>query len=477
MGTKKQNKILYSIAGLSGYEGREESQVHGIQERIRKGRKEFNRVLNGIFSSVMKISALDLAMHDSTERMDYISGEIRAVSDKIVGTADTTRENLDEVVGAHESFNETMTQVSSAAADIREQVEESSRELSAVVDKSQDTIRNSDNMKKDMEQLMEVIQGMNDVIQGINSISAQTNMLALNASIEAARAGEAGRGFAVVAEEIRNLADETKQLIATMDGFVEKIEAASRMSCESLDKTVEELGEMQENLNKVLDTNGKNHAAVADIAESITTIAASSEEMFSAIMGVQDQMERLSEECGVLNEQSEFLEQVSSDVKKSAEPIGTIENELDSAARCAGSMVHDIYYMLDGEIFVNTMQSAVIAHQNWLKNLEDMINTGKCSPLQLDDTKCAFGHFYYAMKPTAAAVSSVWEGIGEKHRRFHGYGKNVMAAIRRGDMAAARTEYDSAVKLSGDLLHDFNEIIQSARELNEKGGNVFTAEN
>ncbi|MCD6363069.1 MAG: hypothetical protein J7M13_03595 [Synergistetes bacterium] len=51
---------------------------------------------------------------------------------------------------------------------------------------------------------------INDVVNTITSITEQTNLLALNAAIEAARTGEAGRGFAVVTEEVRKLAEESK---------------------------------------------------------------------------------------------------------------------------------------------------------------------------------------------------------------------------------------------------------------------------
>jgi methyl-accepting chemotaxis protein len=49
------------------------------------------------------------------------------------------------------------------------------------------------------------------IIQVMEEISFQTKLLALNAAVEAARAGESGRGFAVVAQEVRSLADRSRQ--------------------------------------------------------------------------------------------------------------------------------------------------------------------------------------------------------------------------------------------------------------------------
>ena len=469
----KNDKVLQSIGRMEPVEGNKDAVQ--IQSRLMDGREKFNQLVGGVCSSVMKISALDLVMHNSTEKMSHISNNIKRISEVVVQASQLTEESMDEVVNAHEGFTESITQVSAAAGEIMEDMEASSSEISAIVEESQATIDKSTKIKDDMHQLLEIIKGMNEVIKGINSISSQTNMLALNASIEAARAGEAGKGFAVVAEQIRSLADETKQLTANMEGFIAEIESAATISSGSLDKSAVELGTMRENLSKVLVNNQKNVTNIVNITDSITTIAATSEEIFSAVTNVQDSMGRLREECTALNEQSISLENVSDDLQNKMQPVSEIEKGLDDSARLMGQMVEDVFYMLNNRQFITNVQNAITAHQNWLSTLNRMVKSRECLPLQTDDTKCAFGHFYYAMTPRNGMISPIWSGLAEKHRRFHGYGKNVINAIKSQDYMRAENEYKQAVKLSEDLIADFRRIIANAEALEKENLQVFSA--
>ncbi|MCM1189295.1 MAG: methyl-accepting chemotaxis protein [bacterium] len=469
----RDKKIVYSIGRMIPVDNNRNPEAAQVQKRLQSGRERFTQLVQGVFSSVMKISALDLAMKDCTERMTEVSGNMRGVVDNVVDTARITEESMADVVSVHESFNENIQQVAEAASDIKDEMADSNEDLHFIAKKSEETIENSNEMKRDMEQLMSVLNSMTEVIRGINSISNQTNLLALNASIEAARAGEAGRGFAVVAEEIRGLANETKQMTDNMDGLVSRIEEASKMTCASLDKTVEEIDLMRENLFKVLENNKKNEASVASIADSVTTIAASGEEIFSSVINVQEQMSRLKEDSDSLNSEAEILGSISDDLKRSAEPVATVEKELDDTAKRMGVMVQDVFYMLDNQAFIGTVENAIKAHQNWLGTLGNMVKQRQCTPLQTDDTKCAFGHFYYAMSPQNKAVSGIWNALGAKHRTFHSGGKIVMQAIRQGDYGKAEREYRRLEELSRELIGDFNTIIEQTRLLDQKKLAVF----
>ena len=103
---------------------------------------------------------------------------------------------------------------------------------------------------------------ISSIIEMVKQIAEQTNLLALNASIEAARAGEAGKGFAVVAQEVRKLAEQSKQ-------SVEQITDLVRNSTGLTDQAVNTIGEVQESVAIGLDSSIQTQTKFNKILHSI----------------------------------------------------------------------------------------------------------------------------------------------------------------------------------------------------------------
>jgi methyl-accepting chemotaxis protein len=97
-----------------------------------------------------------------------------------------------------------------------------------------ETVSGMNSIKEQVETIAENIlvlseqtQQIGEIIASVNDIAEQSNLLALNAAVEAARAGEHGRGFAVVANEVRNLAERSKQATAQVRTILSDIQKAT----------------------------------------------------------------------------------------------------------------------------------------------------------------------------------------------------------------------------------------------------------
>ncbi len=139
-----------------------------------------------------------------------------------------------------------------------------------------------------------------------------------------------------------------------------------------------------------------------------------------------------------------------------------------------GELARDAFYMLDNQVILNCMERAVAAHQSWLQTLKEMSQSGQLQPLQTDCTKCGLGHFYSAFHPVNPAVKELWDGLDEKHRTFHSYGTQMMAAIRAGRTDTLPQIYENARQCSNGLTSDMQQLIRIIGSLSEKQIRIFT---
>lgn len=448
-------------------------ELNNIHQRLMTGRKEFEQALTKTMDAVIQMSSMDLTLETNAAAIEEINSSVSGAVTSISESTEKTASISAEVSKAHDNLTATIIEVSDESGKIMEDIRNCENTLTSVTELSASAISNAGEMKENIHGLLDIIQHMNEVISAINSISSQTNLLALNASIEAARAGEAGRGFAVVAEEIRELADETKSLTGRMGTFVTAIQTASQKSSDSVDITVEELEHINENIQNVWKLTGNNRIGVDNIANSVSSLASVSEEISSSINELDNQMQQVNEECQILKEDTNSLTASSQSIAELVEPSKTIEKHLDESTKIMGSMANDAFYMLDNQIVLNCLNSAVKAHQDWLNTLQEIAQTGKLKVLQTDCTKCGLGHFYYSLKPVHPDITELWSGLDGKHKAFHAYGTEMISAVRAGRTEKLLQIYQEAEICSKDLLADFNTLSSTIESLTKNQIRIF----
>ena len=130
---------------------------------------------------------------------------------------------MNEMSNALGRTADSVNALSSSAANMKESnatVDSTLKELLEISSHTQQSVDQVQEQTNITNESAQAIQAATDIIAGIAN---QTNLLSLNASIEAARAGEMGRGFAVVAEEIRGLADQSRESADKIRSIVENL--------------------------------------------------------------------------------------------------------------------------------------------------------------------------------------------------------------------------------------------------------------
>ena len=262
----------------------------------------FSRIITDIHHSMKDMNAFTGTF---TSNFDSIGQSISSVNTAVneiaqgatTQAADTQKvsESMNEMSNALNRTADSVNALSSSAANMKESnatVDSTLKELLEISSHTQQSVDQVQEQTNITNESAQAIQAATDIIAGIAN---QTNLLSLNASIEAARAGEMGKGFAVVAEEIRGLADQSKESADKIRGIVENLISNSNQSVQIMNGVVGEIHQQNEKLGNTLNVFSTLNQEVQKVVGEINVISGELDHIESYKTDVVEKMDGLTE--------------------------------------------------------------------------------------------------------------------------------------------------------------------------------------
>jgi twitching motility protein PilJ len=244
-----------------------------VLERVRNAAIDVSSSANEILVSSEEMAngatQQDQEITNTSSAVEELTVSMKQVSNNAEASAEAARRALD----AAESGNRAVRDTLEGMQRIRASVQATAKKIKSLGDRSLE---------------------ISEIINVINDITEQTNLLALNAAIEAARAGEAGRGFAVVADEVRKLAEHSRNATKDIAALIKAIQAETNEAVVVMEEGTKEV----EVGARLADQAGKALEAISSVvrqsAELVQEISLASKQQVRGTEGVANAMQIIS---------------------------------------------------------------------------------------------------------------------------------------------------------------------------------------
>ncbi len=300
----------------------------------------YNKMSNQLLELVQSVKSTSSHLLDSATELSAVSEQTLASSEEIgtaiseisLGTQEQASdlENINHSVETLNQSIDSINQQSDIIKDVTGKSETLSNEGNEIVlslrQSNAASLEASEKINTGVKSLYDKTQEIHHIMQTIENIAAETNLLALNASIEAARAGEHGKGFSVVANEIRKLAEQSKQATYEVRGVVETIADETRNTVEIVEQTMMTSTKLNDD---VLETQDKFEQLSKSIIETVSALGILNDEIVNITNQTSLIGEGIQSSSGVSEQTAASVEEISSSIDEQNHAIGQVANSAE----------------------------------------------------------------------------------------------------------------------------------------------------
>ncbi len=218
--------------------------------------------------------------------IQYVKGEVEKENELAKQMAEEMETKNAEIQEKNDMISRLVAEVNDDFANLDTSITEmaegnnnNGQESTGISQSMADVVTFCDELKEALNGIQALLVKLEENNSEITNVAEETNLLALNASIEAARAGESGRGFAIIAENIKKLADLSKDTASDSDSNKEQIQSA--------------ISALLDNAEKLIEIIDSVNLRVTNLAASTEEIAASADMVSNVSSNLKDKLAAL----------------------------------------------------------------------------------------------------------------------------------------------------------------------------------------
>jgi methyl-accepting chemotaxis protein len=313
-------------------------EIGDLQIAFNQMTDSLSGVLNEVSVAVEEITDMSYKLSEGVQISSAATEEITAIVEGVAEgaqsqissvntTAAITRE-ISESVVVTANKTQTVAQAANEAALVAKEGSENINIINEKVTGIKDNVVNSAKLVEKLGNKSVEVTGM---VKVIRDIAGKTNMLALNAAIEAARAGEAGKGFAVVANEIRNLAEQTREASKNIESLLVEIQKETDYTVTEMNHGLVEVEASTEAISATYSTFNRIIDEIYNVAKDINTVSES-------VLELKSETERIANSIDEVNEIAETTSLGTQSVLASTEEQASSIQEINSLAAGLSNM-------------------------------------------------------------------------------------------------------------------------------------------